>query len=416
MSSFRDHLHPRDHARFRDARRLDAYEYGDAILTDPIAGPVIKDWLALVEDHDFTGITNDGVPVGGLFASRGTEVAPTPAATDAAGRFVATLSDVQVDELTHPLDSRVWRKWMNPEFYINRHGLRLEELSTTQREAALALVRASLSPEGFDSVQAAMRTNAFLGELVGLPRILNEGSYNINLFGSPSLDQPWGWSLYGHHLSVNCMFVGDRQFLTPFFLGAEPNLIDEGPHAGTRLLAEHASSGLALHAALTSQQREAATVYARKRDPAMPAGRLHPGDELHLGGAFQDNRVIPYEGVSAADLDDDARRLLLEVVNVFLHYQPDGPREARLREVEAHLDEAWLCWIGDPDAEAPFYYRIQSPVIMVEFDHHAGIFLANDQPERFHTHTLVRTPNGNDYGAAVAGGMLDRGLRLNGPA
>jgi hypothetical protein len=50
------------------------------------------------------------------------------------------------------------------------------------------------------------------------------------------------------------------------------------------------------------------------------------------------------------------------------------------------------------DDESPFYYRIQSPVLIIEFDHHAGVFLGNPTPEKFHIHTLVRTPNGNDYG------------------
>jgi len=44
------------------------------------------------------------------------------------------------------------------------------------------------------------------------------------------------------------------------------------------------------------------------------------------------------------------------------------------------------------------YYRIRTPVILVEFDHQRGIALDNDQPSRDHIHTVVRTPNGNDYG------------------
>ena len=46
-------------------------------------------------------------------------------------------------------------------------------------------------------------------------------------------------------------------------------------------------------------------------------------------------------------------------------------------------------------------YRIQSPVLIIEFDHHAGVFLGNAEPQKFHIHTLVRTPNGNDYGMAL---------------
>ena len=46
----------------------------------------------------------------------------------------------------------------------------------------------------------------------------------------------------------------------------------------------------------------------------------------------------------------------------------------------------------------PFYYRILSPVILIEFDHVPGIVYDNDTPSRDHIHTVVRTPNGNDYG------------------
>ena len=35
---------------------------------------------------------------------------------------------------------------------------------------------------------------------------------------------------------------------------------------------------------------------------------------------------------------------------------------------------------------------------MLEFDHHSGIWLANEEPAKCHIHTVVRTPNGNDYG------------------
>ena len=31
----------------------------------------------------------------------------------------------------------------------------------------------------------------------------------------------------------------------------------------------------------------------------LPEGRRHFADNLHLGGAFQDNRVVPYEGCGA---------------------------------------------------------------------------------------------------------------------
>jgi len=55
--------------------------------------------------------------------------------------------------------------------------------------------------------------------------------------------------------------------------------------------------------------------------------------------------------------------------------------------------------MGGTDKDSVFYYRIQSPVILIEFDHQRPIGLARSSiPTRQHTHTVVRTPNGNDYG------------------
>ena len=46
-----------------------------------------------------------------------------------------------------------------------------------------------------------------------------------------------------------------------------------------------------------------------------------------------------------------------------------------------------------------FYYRIHSPVILIEFDHQTPVALkVPREPNRQHIHAVVRTPNGNDYG------------------
>ena len=54
------------------------------------------------------------------------------------------------------------------------------------------------------------------------------------------------------------------------------------------------------------------------------------------------------------------------------------------------------------EPDSVFYYRIHSPVILIEFDHQTPVGTAPspdpDAPTRQHIHTVVRTPNGNDYG------------------
>ena len=67
-------------------------------------------------------------------------------------------------------------------------------------------------------------------------------------------------------------------------------------------------------------------------------------------------------------------------------------------EFRQHLDETYFAWRGARDGESVFYYRVHSPVILIELDHQNGIFLDNVAPSRNHNHTVVRSPNGNDYG------------------
>lgn len=400
---FRKYLFPHDHPRLADVRGLDPYAYREATRTPgTFTGGLVEGWTPLYL-NEFRGVTEDGTLRAGLYpltpAEPGEE-APVAAMVAAAEDLLAALDDDGRKRIAFDVDAVEWQTWANPEFMQFDTGLRLELQPLEVREKALALVRASLSPEGYELTHAMMLINGFLGEVVGLQTVLGEFSYNIALYGDADLRAPWGWQLFGHHCAVNCLVVEGRMVLSPVFLGAEPNEIDAGPLAGTESFTERIELGTALMAALPEDQRRAATVYAQMVDPAMPPGRVHPGDERHLAGAFQDNRVIPVEGIRVADMPAEARRLVLAIAGTFVRLLPEGPRAARLREIEQHLDETSFSWIGGHAPGDVFYYRVQSPVLIAELDHHCGVFLDYDTPKPFHIHTVLRTPHGNDYGRA----------------
>ncbi|GAB4079226.1 DUF3500 domain-containing protein [Modestobacter muralis] len=400
---FRQFLFPHDHPRLAGVRGLDAYAYREHARTPgTFTGGLVEGWTPMYL-AEFRGVTEDGVLREELYpltpAEPGEE-APVAGMVDAATALLDAVSPTDRERLTHAVDAVEWQTWANPEFMQFDTGLRLEFQPDDVREAAMALVRASLSPEGYELTRAMMRINGFLGEVVDLTTVLNEYSYNIAVYGTPDLRAPWGWQLFGHHAAVNCLVVEGRMVLSPVFLGAEPNEIDEGPHAGTPSFTERIDLGLQLMAALPPEQRAAATVYAQMVDPAMPPGRVHPGDERHLAGAFQDNRVIPVEGIPVAGMPAPAQRLVRAIAETFVRLLPAGPRAARLREIEAHLDETSFSWIGGHEVGDVFYYRVQSPVIIAELDHHCGVFLDHRTPQPFHVHTVLRTPHGNDYGRA----------------
>ncbi len=119
--------------------------------------------------------------------------------------------------------------------------------------------------------------------------------------------------------------------------------------------------------------------------------------------AFKDNVVLDYAGVRVADLSAAQRKQLVDLIGIYVGNMDDGHARVKMEEVERHLDNTWFAWIGPADANGVFYYRIHSPVILIEFDHQRPANLAKfatdrTQPNRQHIHVVVRTPNGNDYG------------------
>lgn len=314
--------------------------------------------------------------------------------------LLESLNPSQHAKLMYHIDSPEWRTWTNPEFLINDKGLRLDE-NPHLIEPIMNILKATLSPAGYQKAVGAMRINHFLGEIVKSPKILNEFSYNFALFGNPSVDRPWGWSFYGHHLCLNVFLYRHQIVVSPWFTGAEPNEIDEGTYAGTKILRTEERLGLDLMQSLTPELQQKAQIFKMMKDPAMPWGRWNQDDQRHLAGAYRDNRVIPYEGVPISEMNSHQQKLVVEILNEYLLYLPDKARQMKVRQIESYFSETFFCWIGSFGNEDPFYYRIQSPVILVEFDHHSGVFLNNREPAKFHIHTLLRTPNGGDYGMAL---------------
>jgi len=160
---------------------------------------------------------------------------------------------------------------------------------------------------------------------------------------------------------------------------------DEGPYAGTRVFQAEEQGGLAIMRALTPEQRRRATI-----------GAELPGELF--SAAFRDNLELKYEGIRGDVLSSGQQRLLLDVLETYIGRIRPRHAAVRLDEVKQHFAETHFAWMGGADEESVFYYRIHSPVILIEFDHQRGIAFDNDAPSRHHIHTVVRTPNGNDYG------------------
>ena len=339
-----------------------------------------------------------GTVIPGLYGENDDGI-PTEDIVKAANHVLGTLNPEQLKKVRQPLDSPMRRAWSNPELYVHRFGVRLDEVKEEVATAVLDLFKITLSTEGYEKAIGAMRINHFLGEVFHAPGVLNRFSYNFLLFGTPSTTDPWGWLLYGHHLCLSVFIRKAQIVLTPTFTGAEPNMIDEGPFKGTVTLKPEADIGLQIMQRLPPELQQKAQIFKNMVD--LPESRFNPADQRHLCGAFQDNRIVPYEGINVGELDSSFSDLVLKLVEQFQLYLPPKARANRLEQVRENLMETYFCWIGGYGDHDPFYYRLQSPVIICELDHHDGVFLTNKEPAKFHIHTICRSPNGGDYGYAL---------------
>ncbi|MFL6449091.1 MAG: DUF3500 domain-containing protein [Bryobacteraceae bacterium] len=337
----------------------------------------------------FKGITADGTVESGLFGVHSSGVS-TAAVRTAAERFLASLDSQQRDRTMFAIDDPEWRKWMNQHFYV-RQGISFREMTGPQRDAAFGLLEASLSPRGLKLTRDIMRLNETLAELTNDHEFLGEGLYFITVMGKPSATEPWGFQLDGHHAIINYFVLGDQVVMTPFFVGSEPVTATSGKYKGVSILQDEQNAGLDMLLALGKDKQSKAILNPNKTD------------NYNLTEAFKDNVVLDFAGSRAAEFSVQERRRLLDLAELYVGNMDAGHARVKMDEVKKHIDRTWFAWIGGSDSPSVYYYRIHSPVILIEFDHQRPANLARfakdpKLPDRQHIHCVVRTPNGNDYG------------------
>jgi hypothetical protein len=338
----------------------------------------------------FKGITTNGTVAEGLFPLKSTGVSTEPV-QKAARAFLASLTKEQRAKTVFQVDDPEWRKWMNQDFYV-RQGVGFNEMTEAQREAAFGMLKASLSARGLKLTRDIMRLNHTLGELNNNDFIrYGEWLYWITVMGEPSATKPWGWQIDGHHAIINYFVLGDQVVMTPAFWGSEPVIATSGKYKGVVILQDEQGKGLALARSLSDAQKRKAVLEVSKTG------------NNNVGEAFKDNVVLDYAGIKASELTAKQREQLIELAGEYISNMDAGHARLKMDEIRRHLDGTWFAWIGGMEDASVFYYRIHSPVILIEFDHQRPVgirhLVPNPQlPFRDHIHAVVRTPNGNDYG------------------
>lgn len=299
----------------------------------------------------------------------------------AATAFTASLNDTQKQKTCYSFDADERLNWhFIPK---SRNGIALGELSPDQQKLAKALAATALSEDGVRKISAIRQLEAFLRRIENDPVKRNPDAYFTTIFGNPSATGTWGWRFEGHHLSLNLTIVDGKTIIAaPAFMGANPAEVREGEDKGMRVLATEEDQGRLLAQSLVTAKLP--VVYAEK-----------PPTEIETV-ADRQARSLPAVGVSASAMSAEQRAALRTLFVTYAQRRHPVVAQADIAAFDAApAEQIRFAWAGAVAAQQPYYYRLQTPAVLIECN--------NTQNNGNHVHSVWRALN-NDFGTAALSG------------
>ncbi|MCA1591019.1 MAG: DUF3500 domain-containing protein [Acidobacteria bacterium] len=266
-----------------------------------------------------------------------------------------------------------------PEFTFSRNGVSLGQMTKEQRVAAHALLQSGLSTSGYLKAAGIIRLEDTLRDVeVGqgrdpqiAARVRTPENYFFTIFGDPATSGPWGWRADGHHLSLNFTSInGGLTAATPAFMGTNPAIVLDGPHAGSSILSAEGTLARELLSGLDSKQRARAVIAATAPD------------EIITGNARK-AILNGFAGIPALNMNDSQRRMLMLLIEEYVNNMRGEFASSQLRRIRsAGVEKIHFAWAGGSERGQPHYYRIHGPSLLIEFD--------NTQNNANHIHTVCR--------------------------
>ena len=260
-------------------------------------------------------------------------------------------------------------------------GVSLKELTPAQRRAADVLIKAGLSPDGFEKASAIMNMTPMLLEVDPGNPAWDPEFYYFSVFGQPNSQKAWAWTFEGHHLALNFTFANHRLIASsPSFFGVYPAEVQHGPSKGLRVLSAEEDLARSLLTMLDLQQRGQAVV-------------SETAPKEILSGALRKASPLTPAGLQASRLSPPQADVLMKLLSVYARNLPSDITAKRLAQIKAAgHSNIYFAWAGQPERGRPHYYRIQAPSFLIEYD--------NTQSRANHIHTVWRDFDG-DFGLDV---------------
>ncbi len=315
-------------------------------------------------------------------------LSPGEQMTDAASRFLASLSDKQKEAALMDFDDKQRVDW---HFIPKkaRKGLKVGDMTDKQRRAAFSLLRAALSETGYTKARTVMDLEGLVHVLEGDRRRWDRDplKYYFTVFGQPDKKSKWGLSVEGHHLSLNFVIENNEVVShTPAFYGTNPNVVvmdvGKGPAMNTYVLEREEINAFDLLHALNADQKAKAIIAAKSPRDIRDAGSAQaPADEK--------------VGLPASEMNEAQMHRLWYLIWSHAENMPKPIAEARMKEIaDAGMEKIHFAWAGADKPGVGHYYRVQGPTFLIEF--------CNTQPDAAgnpaaHPHSVWRDMRG-DFG------------------
>lgn len=364
------------------AAQVDTTASGSSASSSTTASPSLSSALSTAAESAISG-------------SKSTTTAQTITDTAAAAEaFLATLSNEQRETVLYDYDDETkTTSWSNfPVTFVQRAGVNLADLTDEQQAAALVVLQSLLSDDAYATVSGIIGGDKYLQENSSSTES-SLGQYYIAFFGDPSDTSAWEVQFGGHHLGINATLDESANAITfaPTHLGVQPAVYTDENGNEVQPFDAIYTTAFAFYDSLTAEQQATLT----SGDVSMCA----PGDTCDfLAGA----------GLTGADLTDEQKQLLLDVIANWAGMADEETNAAALAKIEATLDETVIAWSGattyDMSTGDGISFSISGPNVYVAFQAQQGSAGADVEGVSTsgwgHVHTIYRDPT-NDYASSV---------------
>ncbi|MEP6584842.1 MAG: DUF3500 domain-containing protein, partial [Ginsengibacter sp.] len=225
---------------------------------------------------------------------------------------------------------------------IERKGPTFHDFNDKQKQAALNLLKASLSSQGYEKSREIMELENVLYMMENKTTKKPEGksyrdplNYHLCVFGNPSPNEFWGWRFEGHHISLNFTSTKNKIISsTPSFFGSNPGIVSIDEQKGKEVLKSEGELGFKLLHSLTPAQLKVAVF-----------SDVAPGDIVTTNKRTVEN--IETKGIRYGALTPEQKKIFTILLNVYINnYEVNFANTFMAKIKKAGMDKLYFAWSG----------------------------------------------------------------------